>query len=99
VGLGGTSTPDLRSLFEQYDELAENVVRSKHQFFQGNLQRRLEFLNATAPFAKPILQQLEGPVDFNVWFQPYTFGADFGVLARTARVSIAPIANSAQSIF
>jgi hypothetical protein len=63
----------LKSLFERYDELASNVARSKHQFFQGNVQRWLEFLDSTTPFAKPILQRLETSVDFNIWFQPYRF--------------------------
>jgi len=71
LGRGAKSKPDLNSLFERYDELAGDVARSKHQFFQSNVQRWLEFLDSTAPFTKPILQQLEGPVDFNIWFQPY----------------------------
>lgn len=63
--------PTLANLFEQYDELAEDVARSKHGFFQGNLQRWISFLKGTAPFARPILQQLEAAVDFKSWFEPY----------------------------
>jgi hypothetical protein len=58
----------LASLFEKYDELAADVARSKHQFFGGNVKRWLEFLDGTAPFARPILQELEGRVDFKAWF-------------------------------
>lgn len=63
--------PNLPELFAEYDELAEDVARSKHDFFQGNVQRWLTFLKSAAPFAKPILQQLETAVDFNSWFEPY----------------------------
>jgi hypothetical protein len=61
----------MTNLFEQYDELVADIARSKYQFFRGNVKRWLDFLDSTAPFARPILQQLEGQVDFNIWFQPY----------------------------
>jgi hypothetical protein len=61
----------IANLFEQYDELVADVARSKHQFFRGNVKRWIDFLESTAPFARPILQQLEGQVDFKVWFEPY----------------------------
>jgi hypothetical protein len=65
----------LASLFEQYDELAADIARSKHQFFRGNVKRWLDFLDGTAPFSRPILQELEGQVDFKAWFEPYRLAA------------------------
>lgn len=70
------------ALFEQYDELAADVARSKHQFFQGNLKRWLDFLDGTAPFARLILQQLEANADFATWFAPYRVMAGGGGTAR-----------------
>jgi hypothetical protein len=58
------------SLFEQYDELAADIARSKHQFFRENVKLWLDFLDNKAPFARPIRQELEGQVDFKVWFEP-----------------------------
>jgi hypothetical protein len=58
-------------LFAQYDELAADIARSKHQFFKGNVKRWLHFLDSTAPFARPILQELESQADFKIWFEPY----------------------------
>jgi hypothetical protein len=66
----GYSVTSLKSLFEQYDELTQDVAHSRYDFFQGNLQRWFTFLRGTAPFAKPILQQLETAADFKTWFEP-----------------------------
>src|SRR5580700_5953467 len=61
----------LENLFEQYDELAEDVARSTTDFFSGNLQRWIDFLMAADAFARPIAQTLEPSADFNAWFEPY----------------------------
>jgi predicted nucleotide-binding protein len=65
----------LKSLFEQYDELTQDVAQSRYDFFQGNLERWFTFLRGTAPFAKPILQRLETAADFKSWFEPYRLRA------------------------
>jgi hypothetical protein len=62
---------EIEELLTEYDELVNDVAGSKHQFFQGNLKRWLDFLDRASPFVGPILQQLESAVDFTIWFAPY----------------------------
>ena len=57
--VGREETVRLDELFHEYDELASDVERSTHNFFQDNLRRWLDFLDRNAPFARPVLQRLE----------------------------------------
>lgn len=57
--------------FEEYDELANDVARSKYQFFAGNVTRWIDFLDRTLSFSDPIRRDLEGAADFKAWFEPY----------------------------
>lgn len=57
--------------FEEYDELAADVARSKYQFFPGNVQRWIDFLDRTPHFSDPIRRELEESADFKTWFEPY----------------------------
>lgn len=58
-------------LFAEYDELVSDISNSTHIFFRGNLKRWLNFLDSSAQFARPILQQLEASANFPVWYEPY----------------------------
>jgi hypothetical protein len=57
--------------FEEYDELAADVARSKHQFFRGNVQRWIDFLDRAPQFSELIRRELEERTVFKAWFEPY----------------------------
>ncbi len=57
---------DIDDLLSEFDDLREDVSRSKHEFFGSNLRRWFAFLDDTPEIANTI-RRLEGSIDFEQW--------------------------------
>jgi hypothetical protein len=73
------SGDQLIELFDEYDELADDVQKSSANFLRPNILRWLEFLDRVHHFARPILQELEAPVNLEKWLTQYLPLADGGL--------------------
>jgi hypothetical protein len=61
------------------------ILRAQNiHFSESNLKHWLDFLDGTGPFAKPILQILEGSVEFKTWFESYRLTCLWAVRAETS---------------
>lgn len=50
----------------EYDDLADDAARSKHEFFRSNLQRWFRYVDNTPELSR-FMEQIEGSIDFEEW--------------------------------
>ena len=61
------SNDSFTELFAEYDDLANDVERSKASSFRSHVQRWLDFLDRIYHLALPILRELETSIDLDDW--------------------------------